>query len=219
MKTRLLLFLGAIIFQHLALAQSKSNHLFDHLSIGFQAGQNSTYHYSALYDDGLPKYCSHCVSIKQTPIKSYLWDISIAYSFNEKHAVEWRFGSSQIGYYDFWMYHMSGFPFEEETIWNLKGTEILYQWTFLRSSKLNTFLKSGLRMETVTGGEDKESFHKFNPGLTFRPGAFVDVTQRVSVHLNGLFKTAVRRFNKWDRNSNYVPYGIGGEVGVSFNFR
>lgn len=215
MITRLLLFLGAMVFQHLALAQSKPNNIFDHLSIGFQAGYISTFNYTPRYE-GFRYF--ECHSLKQTPINSYLWDMSIAYSFNEKHAVEWRLGSSQIGYYDSGNC-FSGFHFEVERIWKLKGTELLYQWTFLRSSKLNTFIKSGLRVEKITGGEGKENFNKIHPMLAFRPGVFVEVTKKVSVHLNGLFKTGVRRFNKRDGYSRYIPYGFGGEVGVSFNLR
>lgn len=215
MKTRLLLFLGAIIFQHYVFAQSKPNNLFDHLSIGFQAGQNSTYHYSALYDG---VFCWECRSIKQTWTKSYLWDVSIAYRFNAKHSIEWRYGISTFGYHDF-IRSQGGRVYEKERLWKLRGSELLYQWTFWQYNKLKTFIKSGIRIEKVTQGVDIDDFFKAHPVLTFRPGAFVKVTKRVSVHLNGLFKTGVRRFNKWDGSSSYIPYGIGGEVGVSFNFR
>lgn len=219
----LLLLVFVLIFQN-SYSQTTSEDQNAKFSLILRGGILDTYLYNPLF------YWAVCIEgcspEEQSSKIGKSFNLGLVYQLSEKNQIAALTGYSEFGYYEKGIASTGAgsYSYESNVLWKFWGVEIEYIRALYRIGKVSLLLGNGLRFETPI-----QDYSIYNDkimkavGINYngRLGAEFKISNKISLLGNGLFKTSLSKYNKVEPAfdySNYKPYGIGGEIGVSVNF-
>ncbi|HFA48502.1 MAG TPA: hypothetical protein ENJ95_05715 [Bacteroidetes bacterium] len=148
--------------------------------------------------------------------KGIVFNLGLSYQLNERHYLYLSGGYSSFGFKE----KVIQFEFpngrEDKKSWKFIGLELGHQFNILITDEMKFFLANGIRPE-MTVQDEYDVLKKINLSYSGRLGIEYAVNDHFGITFNGLFKSALLKYNKSDRvgfYNDYLPYGLGLELGA-----